>query len=259
MYKGVVEVTKAEIIPYPVKFHDNPIFKITAVTSENLTEPERIILHVEFDSLRGNRNGAFYLRYYLCHKTKCPIEPGRPFEITLANVYAVQRDDHLSGEYKVSVFFYDNEAHPGSLDMYASFKFHASALAEFNNIPITDGVNVSEVEIWPFNVTVKDNPVFRIVAVTPKNISSSSTVSARMILEGSSELIPRYSRRGYRLCDSTYYCPIVPGTFVLTFPHPYWMYTMKAGRYRVEVQIVNQNIPFHVSMNLVFWFRVSEA
>ncbi|KAF8113823.1 hypothetical protein N665_0045s0063 [Sinapis alba] len=133
-----------------------------------------------------------------------------------------------------------------------------SALAEFMNNPRPNGVNVSKVEIWPFNVTVNDNPIFSITAVTPKNISSSSTVSARMVLEGP-ELSPMDSRRGYKLCDSSSHCPIEPGRFVLTFPHPYWRYKITAGRYRVEVQIVNQNYPFQESMNIIFWLSVSEA
>ncbi|KAF3595082.1 hypothetical protein DY000_02024611 [Brassica cretica] len=92
-----------------------------------------------------------------------------------------------------------------------------------------------------------------------KNISSSSTVSARMILEGGSGRIPKSSRRGYQLCDSTKHWPLVAGSFGLAFPHPYWRHKMEAGRYRVEVQIVNQKIPFTISMHLVFWFSVSKA
>ncbi|KAL0657399.1 hypothetical protein Bca4012_077984 [Brassica carinata] len=96
------------------------------------------------------------------------------------------------------------------------------------NAPITSGVDVSRVEILPYKVTINDNPVFRITAFTHKNISSSSTVSARMILEGGSGRIPKSSRRGYQLCDSTKHCPVVAGSFGLAFPHPYWRHKIEA-------------------------------
>lgn len=32
LFTGVVNITKVEIIPYPIKYNDNPIFKITGVT-----------------------------------------------------------------------------------------------------------------------------------------------------------------------------------------------------------------------------------
>ncbi|XP_056863431.1 uncharacterized protein LOC130510795 [Raphanus sativus] len=193
--------------------------------------------------------------YYSCDVTKCPIEPG-PFVLTLDNINDPD-GNHLSGEY-ILQFLIDNGDSPIE-GFCASFSFHANALPEFMNIPTTNSVSVRKVEIFPFKVTVNDNPVFRITVNTPKNISSSSTVSARMTFEGGSELIPKSSRFGYRLCDSTKNCPIVPGTFELAIPHPYWRYKMEAGKYRVEVQIVNQNIPFDVSMSVVFWFQVSEA
>ncbi|KAF8069717.1 hypothetical protein N665_1138s0004 [Sinapis alba] len=266
IYDGVVTVTKVEIIPYPIKFHDNPIFKITAVSSQSLVEKW---LTMTFTSLGGISSGDGNIgitnkKFYLCDVTKCPIEPGRPFVITLANVYAVQRNDHLSGENKVSLFINDIEGKPSLFHMYAEFKFHASALARFTNFPRLNGVTVSKVEIFPFNVTVNDNPVFRITADTPKNITSSTTVSATMVYEGKSELLPRpliakSSRTGYKICDSSYHCPITPGGLVLTFPHPYWRYKIEAGRYSVQVQIINQNFPFQESMNLLFWFWVSEA
>ncbi|KAG5405480.1 hypothetical protein IGI04_011599 [Brassica rapa subsp. trilocularis] len=131
-------------------------------------------------------------------------------------------------------------------------------MAEFQNVPITNGVNVSKVELFPFNATVNDNPVFRITAVTPKSIASATTVSASMVLEGESELL-QSSRRGYELCDCTNHCPVAPGGFELVFPHPYWRYKIKPGRYRVHVRMINQKNVFQESMNFFFWFSVNEA
>ncbi|CAN7010084.1 unnamed protein product [Brassica rapa subsp. trilocularis] len=147
----------------------------------------------------------------------------------------------LLGEYAVELGL-DDISLP-SPDMCAFFYFHANAMAEFQNVPITNGVNVSKVELFPFNATVNDNPVFRITAVTPKSIASATTVSASMVLEGESELL-QSSRRGYELCDCTNHCPVAPGGFELVFPHPYWRYKIKPGRYRVHVRMINQKNVF---------------
>ncbi|KAF8113822.1 hypothetical protein N665_0045s0062 [Sinapis alba] len=71
-YTGVVNITKVEIIPYPIKFHDNPIFKISGVTC----------------------------KVSICDVTKCPIEPG-PFVLTVPNLYAVKGNDHQSVSFSV--------------------------------------------------------------------------------------------------------------------------------------------------------------
>ncbi|CAH8362927.1 unnamed protein product [Eruca vesicaria subsp. sativa] len=250
-----VNVTGVEIIPYPITFYDNPIFKITCFTSQEGFAQDYIMVRFGLE----RPNGLEYLwrkEYALCDLTKCPFEPG-PFVLSFANIYDVKRSFNISGEYEVTITI----LHGGNRGdtMNFSFKFHANALAEFINIPRLNGVNVSKVEIFPFKVTVNDNPVFRITADTAQDITSSSMIAAKMVLEDSSVLFHKYSGKNYNLCDSTDHCPVVPGRFVLTFPHPYWRYKIEAGRCRVEVQIFNQKNVFQVRMNLAFWFSVSEA
>ncbi|WZY83413.1 hypothetical protein YC2023_029797 [Brassica napus] len=252
LFTGVVNITKVEIIPYPIKYNDNPIFKITGVTSRDLAGRS---FHVAFG--RRGSIGTLWIQYYydICEVTKCPIEPG-PFVLTLANLNFAQ-SNYRSGEYAVELGL-DDTSLP-SPDMCAFFYFHANAMAEFQNVPITNGVNVSKVELFPFNATVNDNPVFRITAVTrmfilmmfkfqvstqpfpvyffldkyiwsdqPKasHLLQRYQHSASMVLEGESELL-QSSRRGYELCDCTNHCPVAPGGFELVFPHPYWRYKIK--------------------------------
>ncbi|RID71214.1 hypothetical protein BRARA_C03165 [Brassica rapa] len=79
LFTGVVNITKVEIIPYPIKYNDNPIFKITGVTS---------MYYVIIFS--GLISPLWVQNYFnICDVTKCPIEPG-PFVLTLANLNFAQ-------------------------------------------------------------------------------------------------------------------------------------------------------------------------